>query len=268
MNRIGRVGQGGSPQDWYNSVPFITKVWLTSTLAVTLAVNFGILPAGHLFLNFPLIWKKFQFWRLLTNFTCMGKLGFGTLITFYMLYSYSEKYETGGCFNTGGGGGVSDYAFMMMFGMVVMNIIGYFMNTPFMAQPLVFFVMYVWSRRFPDLTVSFMFGVKIQSIYAPWAYVAFQILLGNSPFMALLGIAVGHLYYFLAEIVPDQYDFEILKTPVFMIHYFGYGAYHPVNTAPAAQRGSVNGTGGQPANSSFPMPGGRQWGQGHVLGTN
>jgi hypothetical protein len=37
-----------------------------------------------------------------------------------MLYTMSVRYETGTPFNTGAGGGTADYAFAMMFAMVVM----------------------------------------------------------------------------------------------------------------------------------------------------
>jgi hypothetical protein len=35
---------------------------------------------------------------------------------------------------------------------------------------------------------------------------------GNSIFMPLLGIGVGHLYYFLVEIAPAQANFEVARS--------------------------------------------------------
>ncbi|CAM9897029.1 unnamed protein product [Heterosigma akashiwo] len=259
MNRVGRPGAGASPQDWYNSLPIITRYWFTGTICTTVLVNFGALSPAYIVLNFPLIWKKFQFWRLASHFFFAGKFSFPTLISMFMLVQYSQRYEAGP-FNTGGGGGTSDYAVMMVFGMAVLNAVGYFLQMPFMAQPLVYFVMYAWSRRFPEQSVSF-FGFQVQALYAPWALLAFQVLVGASPMAPLMGIVAGHLYYFLVEVIPDQYDRELLKTPLFVINYFGYGAHQP---APAANAAAGAGQRNQPMR----MPGGRQWGQGNVLGAS
>jgi hypothetical protein len=43
--------------------------------------------------------------------------------------------------------------------------------------------------------------------------VAFNLLTGTSAFNPLLGIGVGHLYYFLVDVLPDQYGKEPLFTP-------------------------------------------------------
>jgi len=223
-------------------------------------VNLQMLSGAYIYLDIPLIWKKFQFWRLFSNFLFLGRFSFPTLMIMVMLVQYSGRYEVGP-FNTGGGGGTSDYAFMMIFLMLVLDVIGYFMELFFLAEPLIYAVMYVWSRRYPEQTVSF-FGFQVQALYTPWVYVVFNLLIGSSPFTPLLGIAAGHIYYFLVEVVPDQYQRDFLKTPNFLVDWFGYGAYHPANTAPAGHPSNTNRT------QAMRMPGGRQWGQGNVLGTS
>ena len=50
--------------------------------------------------------------------------------------------------------------------------------------------------------------------YLPWVLLGFSLLLGNSVSVDLLGMAVGHCYYFLEDIFPNQPGgFKILKTP-------------------------------------------------------
>ena len=56
-------------------------------------------------------------------------------------------------------------------------------------------------------------GINVQAVYVPWVMVAFNLLTGNSIYDPLLGIAVGHLYYFLVDVVPDQYGRDPLITP-------------------------------------------------------
>lgn len=47
--------------------------------------------------------------------------------------------------------------------------------------------------------------------------VAFSVLLGNAVYVDLMGIAVGHAYYFLEDVFPNVMGgFKILKTPQFL----------------------------------------------------
>ena len=49
--------------------------------------------------------------------------------------------------------------------------------------------------------------------------ISFSILMGNSPVFDLLGIGVGHLYYFMIDVIPRQYpNWPILhlQTPAFL----------------------------------------------------
>ena len=91
-----------------------------------------------------------------------------------------------------------------------------------MGESMVFMIIYVWSRRNPDQPMSF-FGVccracacgpaltganrrwqplvapgfKFTGIYMPWVLVAFHVLVARSPVTDLIGIAAGHVYYFM-----------------------------------------------------------------------
>ena len=38
--------------------------------------------------------------------------------------------------------------------------------------------------------------------YLPWVLLGFSVLLGNSPSVDLMGIGVGHLYYFFDDVFP------------------------------------------------------------------
>ena len=53
-----------------------------------------------------------------------------------------------------GGGPTADYVFMLSFGGAVLWAIGYFMGFPFLGASMVFMIVYVWSRREPEMPVS------------------------------------------------------------------------------------------------------------------
>lgn len=45
----------------------------------------------------------------------------------------------------------------------------------------------------------------------------FSILLGNTPWVDLMGIVVGHCYYYLEDVLPQhRANIKILKTPQFL----------------------------------------------------
>jgi Derlin-2/3 len=148
-----------------------------------------------------------------------------------MLYSMSLRYETGSPFNTGAGGGTADYAFALMFAMAAILltyplVVWIAPIPPYFTNNMVYFVMYVWSKRNPTAQAN-IWGIPMAGIYLPFAYLALTVFMGNPYFDLLHGLAIGHLYYFLVDVFPQVYGKDILVTPHFLIDRFGIGEYRP-----------------------------------------
>lgn len=47
-------------KDWWNSVPFFTRYWLSFTIGLSLLGRFGLLNMYYLMLDFPSIFYSFQ----------------------------------------------------------------------------------------------------------------------------------------------------------------------------------------------------------------
>ena len=78
-------------------------------------------------------------------------------------------------------------------------------------------LVYVWARRNPYIRMNFFGLLTFNAPYLPWVLLGFSLLLGNSVSVDLLGMAVGHCYYFLEDIFPNQPGgWKILKTPQFL----------------------------------------------------
>jgi Derlin-2/3 len=204
------------------------------------------------------------------------------------LVQFSKQYESGGPFNTGAGGGTADYAFCMLFGAVLMLltyplVIGYFNLPPLFCRNLIYYVLYIWSKRNPTAQAN-IWGFPIQAIYLPFAYLAMTVFMGNAYMDMIHGLAIGHIYYFLVDVVPVVYGKDVLTTPQFMIDYFGVGEYRPRQdplppAAAAGGGGQANrggfgglgggGGGGQPQGGGGGGGGGHNWGGGgNALGRN
>ena len=184
-----------------------------------------------------------------------------------MLVQFSKQYEAGGPFNTGAGGGTADYAFMMLFGMI--SMLATFPIVPVMLPPIfcrnmIYYVLYIWSKRNPTAQAN-IWGIPMQAIYLPFAYLAMTVFMGQNYTDMLHGIGIGHIYYFMVDVVPQVYGRDVLKTPQFLIDYFGVGEYRPdQREMPRAPPAGAARPGAPPA----PRGGGYNWGGGgQALGT-
>ena len=153
--------------------------------------------------------------------------GFQTVISFFLLYQYSNQYERGGGFNTGGGGGTADYIYMLLFGMVMILITNaLFVGGMVFCKTLAYYVLYVWSKRNPTSQAN-IWGFPVPALYFPFVLLALNFVLGNGHVDFIHGYAVGHLYYFMVDVVPKVYGKIYLQTPLFLLSKFGVGEYTP-----------------------------------------
>mmetsp|Transcript_110533 Transcript_110533/g.165460 ORF Transcript_110533/g.165460 Transcript_110533/m.165460 type:complete len:282 (+) Transcript_110533:109-954(+) len=264
----GGVGDTPGPDQWFKALPFVTRCWFGATIVLTLSVNFGIISPYQILWSWAGVKSKFELWRVLTSFCYAGAFDFNTMISVYMLVQFSKQYESGGPFNTGAGGGTADYAFMMILGMIGTLVtypllLGFFSLPPLFCRNMIYYVLYTWSKRNPSAPAN-IWGFQMEAIYLPFAYLAFSVFIGNSYMDMIFGMAIGHIYYFLVDVVPVVYGKDVLTTPQFLIEYFGVGEYRPQQPAPAAApRGGFGGI-NRPAAAAA---GGGGGGGGHNWGT-
>ncbi|XP_019938051.1 derlin-2 isoform X2 [Limanda limanda] len=110
--------------------------------------------------------------------------------------------------------------------------------------------------RTADFVFMFLFGGFLMTIFGtfapflPWVLMGFSLLLGNSIIVDLLGIAVGHVYYFLEDVFPNQPGGgRWLKTPSIIKMLF-HTPEEDANYNPLPEE----------------RPGGFAWGEGQRLG--
>ncbi|XP_009278298.1 PREDICTED: derlin-3 [Aptenodytes forsteri] len=166
----------------------------------------------QLYFNPDLIFRKFQIWRLITNFLFFGPLGFSFFFNMIFLYRYCRMLEEGSF-----RGRTADFVFMFLFGGFLMTLFGLFASLFFLGQAFTIMLVYVWSRRNPYIRMNFFGLLNFQAPFLPWVLMGFSLLLGNSIIIDLLGIAVGHIYYFLEDVFPNQPGGKkLLLTPGFL----------------------------------------------------
>jgi hypothetical protein len=207
-------------KEWYTGIPLVTRTFMTLSFAIPLLMQFGFLQSKTVALIAPAIYEKLQIWRLFTHFF-VGKLSFGFLMNLYFLYQSLIALENQRFY-----GHKADYVWFFVFGMLVLDFIGVTLQRRFeiffLPQSLMFYIMYYWSQTNRNSNVTFMFGFQFKAVYFPFVLILFDLLTGGGfDITKLFGIGVGHLYFFLKDIWPNQYGGrEFLATPNFIKKLF------------------------------------------------
>jgi len=93
------------------------------------------------------------------------------------------------------------------------------------GSSLAFMMVYVWGRRNDHVRMSFLGLFQFRAPYLPWVLLGFSMMLGNSPTIDLIGIVVGHIYFYLEDVFPGTpagRGRKVLQTP----HVLELLAYH------------------------------------------
>ncbi|CAL4902601.1 unnamed protein product [Urochloa decumbens] len=199
-----------SPAEYYNSLPPISKAYGTLCFFTTVLVQLQILSPKFIALYYPWVFKKFEIWRLFTNFFFLGPFSINFGIRLLMIARYGVQLEKGAFEKR-----TADFLWMMIFGaisLLVVSAIPLF-EFSFLGIPMVSMLLYVWSREYPNSQINMYGLVQLRSFYLPWAMLGLDVIFGSPLLPGLLGIMVGHLYYFLAVLHPLATGKNYLKTP-------------------------------------------------------
>ncbi|OMO98210.1 hypothetical protein COLO4_14061 [Corchorus olitorius] len=175
-------------------------------------------------------------WRLITNFFFLGPFSPFFAIRLIMIARYGVLLERGPFDKR-----TADFVWMLIFGalsLLVMSAVP-FLWTPFMAGSLVFMIVYVWSREFPNAKISIYGLVTLKGFYLPWALLALDLIFGGRLMPDIIGMVAGHLYYFLTVLHPLAGGKYVFKTPLWvhkLVAYWGEGIQvnSPVQRDPSA----------------------------------
>lgn len=107
--------------------------------------------------------------------------------------------------------------FLFRFSLTQLKFFAFFVNLLFLGQAFTIMLVYIWARRNQHARMNFFGLMNFQAPYLPWVLLGFSLLLGNAVYVDLMGIAVGHIYYFCEDVFPNERGgYKILKTPEFL----------------------------------------------------
>lgn len=213
----GPASDGALLASWYASQPPITRNLLTASVFATLLHGLRLVSPYSLGLYWPIIWQKFQLWRLVTSFLVYS-LSINGLIDLIMLYRYTIELERGEF-----AGRPADFTWFMVFCMVSMASVSWLTWTAFLGSGLMLSLATTWALHRREQIVTFYFGIKFPAQYLPYALMGMEFLLshGNIPYAMVYGWAAAHFYYYLTVDLPSQGGLNYIPTPQIFYKWLG-----------------------------------------------
>ena len=195
----------------FNESPIITKILVLSSFAISILVWSGLITTFDIYLNYGLIFKKFEIWRIFTTFLYFGELSLNLVLHMFIFFRDSKILEKK-VFQ----GNAADYLYFILFCMIFLLVINPITNSIFLSTSLNFAMMYYWGRKSKMTNVEFMGVFTFRAPYLSIFYLLISFLLGHDYKELIYGIFVGHVYFFLKEIFPrikGVKGIKLLETP-------------------------------------------------------
>ncbi len=196
---------------FFQESPKITKILTLTCMIISLMTWFEIISPLFLYFNYELIFKKYQIWRIFTNIFYFGNFSL-SLIFHLILFFRNSKYLEKSVFK----GNSADYIYFLFVSIFILSLIGpYFYGIVFLSNSLSFTMTYYWGRKSKNTFVNFMGIFTLRAPYLPWFYLAFSYLLESDFKHDLLGMIVGHIFFYFKDIFPRirKSGIHLMETP-------------------------------------------------------
>lgn len=195
-------------------IPPVTRAYVGAAVACTALCTLDLVSPYSLYMSWASVVGGGQIWRLLTTFVFFGsKFSIDFIFHMFFLVRYCGSLESSSY-----RGRRADFATMILFGAILMLVLGPALRLTFLGSSLTFMMVYVWSRRNHMAQMNFLGLFQFTAPYLPWVLLTFSMVLGGNGLVDILGIIVGHVYYFLNDVFPGMTHppIRLLKTPRFL----------------------------------------------------
>ncbi|OCT54746.1 Derlin-2 [Cladophialophora carrionii] len=172
---LGQLGQFPLEQ-WFFEMPPCTRYWTTATVITSVLLQCKVITPLQLFYSWRAVYYKSQ--------------------------RYSRLLEQGS------GPSPAVFSWLLLYACTSLLVLSSLTTSiPFLGSALSSTLVYIWSRRNPDTRLSFLGVLVFTAPYLPWVLMAFHMFMhGTVPKDEILGVIVGHVYYFLADVWPGLHE--------------------------------------------------------------
>merc|ERR1711959_371612 len=190
--------------------PPVTRCYIIASVSLMVLCSLDVLSPFSLYLNWQLIIHELQLWRLVTCFLFFGTFGLSFFWNTYVLMFYCSSLEDQAFHSKS-----ADFLWMLICGAGMLLFLTFFFgNTYFISGAMIDLMTYVWGRRHSTARMQVLF-LTVRAVYLPWVLALISLLMGGNIQDHLMGIAVGHVYYFFTDVyplLPTSGGFRLFKT--------------------------------------------------------
>ena len=199
---------------WWATIGIVTKVLMIISIFTTASFSFGFISPY----SFTIDWSSFvwnlQLWRPITSMLFLGKFGFPWLINIAMMVMYLRKHE-----DEDFQGRTADLVWMIFILCASLHFVAFFLGLPLVSHAFSMSLVWIFCKRHEDAQLKIM-SFAVRASLFPWAMTAFHLILGQDWFSDVVGIVGGHVYFFLADILPKTHNITLIRTPALLYQWF------------------------------------------------
>ena len=206
-------------EQWIRDFPPVTRVWLSAALLTTASCSLDLLSPFDLYYDINKVVYKSQYYRIITCFLYFSStFNLDYIFHLYFLCKYSRGLEENYEYKHEPG----KFCYMILYGCCSILLISSFIQIHFLGQSLTFMIVYIWSKKNKSIILNFLGIFNFTANYLPWILCIFSLFLGHNSAIDILGIIVGHIYYFLTDIYPviTSPSIRLLRTPLWFQQLF------------------------------------------------
>ncbi|CDO67149.1 derlin-1 [Plasmodium reichenowi] len=197
--------------DVLGNVPLITRLYLILSFALMVLCSLDIISPLSLYLNWNLVLREHQYWRLITCFLYFGSFGIHFFWDVYVLIYYCSSLEEVTFRNNS-----ADFLWMIILSCCMLLGVSYmFGGVYFYSSCIINVITYIWSKNNSTTRLTILF-FTIRASYLPWALTLLSLIVDYNSNDNFFGILVGHIYFFFTSIFPHMpiaKNTNIFKTP-------------------------------------------------------
>ncbi|ETW39550.1 hypothetical protein PFNF135_05580 [Plasmodium falciparum NF135/5.C10] len=197
--------------DVLGNVPLITRLYLILSFALMVLCSLDIISPLSLYLNWNLVLREHQYWRLITCFLYFGSFGIHFFWDVYVLIYYCSSLEEVTFRNNS-----ADFLWMIILCCCMLLGVSYmFGGVYFYSSCIINVITYIWSKNNSTTRLTILF-FTIRASYLPWALTLLSLIVDYNSNDNFFGILVGHIYFFFTSIFPHMpiaKNTNIFKTP-------------------------------------------------------
>lgn len=204
------------PVDWLMEIPPVTRTYLVGVVGVSLLEYAGVLSKSDFFYSPDAVFQQGEYYRLLTSFFYFGTFSFDLLFTLYVITRYSKALEQSYS-------KTKDYMWcLFVLSSLLLIYSALFGNLYFLGSFLNDTLLYIWSRRNPEVEMTILGLVNFQAVYLPIVSVVLS-RLASAKFeinwrTEFAGVIIGQFFLFFNDMYPKLHDCD---SPLRPIWYWG-----------------------------------------------